>query len=224
MRLFILLLLLSCSYQNTLLGQLSSLNKEGHKRIQDFIKKASGVYNNKAQADTTQNPLLRLSEIRAFRIWTHKKNDYWMSIGWYQPNFPEQPMGEKIFHIKSFENDTLWVDCYSWKEPNNKKLLLQWKEKHPYKKQQLDDLMNDGCGNYIVKNKDGSYELKTIENQICAFDNPMAPFDGLFFHFVFDAKGTQMDIYDKNYKGKNVIFHYMDAPMLMRQTASINKF
>ncbi|MFT5647880.1 MAG: hypothetical protein ACI976_002575, partial [Aureispira sp.] len=44
-----------------------------------------------------------------------------------------------------------------------------------------DSLVNDGCGNYIIKNAAGGYELKTIENKICAFNNPMAPFDGLFF-------------------------------------------
>jgi len=200
-----------------LFAQKSSFSQEGQNCIQDFIKKASGVYNNTTQADTATSPLLRLSEIRAFQIWTNKKKEYWMSIGWYQPNFPEQPMGEKIFHIKSFENDTLWVDCYSWKDPMDEKLLLQWRKKHPYKKQKKDDLVNDGCGNYIVKNALGGYELKTIENEICAFNNPMAPFDGLFFHFVFDSKGQKMDIYDKNYKNGKVIFHYVDAPMLMRQ-------
>jgi hypothetical protein len=220
MKLIYTLTLLICCCSFNLIGQKSSFNKEERKQVQDFIKKASGVYNNEAQADTAKSPLLRLSEIRAFRIWTNKKKEYWMSIGWYQPNFPEQPMGEKIFHIKSFESDTLWVDCYSWKEPNNEKLLLQWRQKNPYKKQKQDDLVNDGCGNYIVKNAGGGYELKTVENEICAFNNPMAPFDGLFFHFVFDGKGEEMDIYDKNYKNGAVIFHYTDAPMLMRLKAT----
>lgn len=194
-----------------------SFDKAERKYIQNFIKTVSGVYNNQVQADTATSPLLRLSEIRAFRIWTNKKKEYWLSIGWYQPNFPEQPMGEKIFHIKSVTNDTLWVDCYSWKNPTDENLLLQWRQKCPYKKQRKDDLVSDGCGNYIVKNSDGDYELKTIENQICNFNSPMAPFDGLFFHFVFDAKGKRMDIYDKNYKKGNVIFHYVDQPMLMRK-------
>jgi hypothetical protein len=70
-----------------------------------------------------------------------------------------------------------------------------------------DSLVNDGCGNYIIKNAAGGYELKTIENKICAFNNPMAPFDGLFFHFVFDSKGKKMDVYDKNYKNRKVIFY-----------------
>jgi len=217
MKLLNLFILLLCFSITTLVGQKNVFNKTEKKYIHDFIKKASGVYNNKSQADTAQSPLLRLSEIRGFRIWTNKKKEYWMSIGWYQPNFPEQPMGEKIFHIKSISNDTLWVDCYSWKEPMNEALLLQWHQKCPYKGQNKEDLNNDGCGNYIIKNALGGYELKTIENQICAFDNPMAPFDGLFFHFVYDSKGHKMDVYDKNYKNGKVIFHYADAPMLMRQ-------
>jgi hypothetical protein len=210
-------LLLCFSITTTLTGQKNIFNKKEKKYIQDFIKKASGVFNNKTQADTAQSPLLRLSEIRAFQIWTNRKKEYWMSIGWYQPNFPEQPMGEKIFHIKSISNDTLWVDCYSWNDPMNKELLLQWRQKCPYKKQKKHDLTNDGCGNYIVKNAAGGYELKTVENEICAFNNPMAPFDGLFFHFIYDSKGQKMDIYDKNYKNKKVAFHYVDAPMLMRK-------
>lgn len=213
------LLLLLCFSATTLVGQKKTFNKKEKNYIQTFIKKASGVYNNKAQSDTAKSPLLRLSEIRAFRIWTNNKKEYWMSIGWYQPNFPEQPMGEKIFHLKSFENDTLWVDCYSWKNPMNEELLLQWREKAPYKGQKRDSLVNDGCGNYIIKNAEGGYELKTVENEICALNNPMAPFDGLFFHFVFDSKGQKMDIYDKNYKNGKVIFHYADAPMLMRQVS-----
>jgi hypothetical protein len=207
-----------CSFNS--IAQKSSFNKTERKHIQDFVKKSSGVYNNEAQADTTENRLLRLSEIRSFRIWTKKKKEYWMSIGWYQPGFPEQPMGEKIFHIKSFENDTLWVDCYSWKEPADQTRLLQWLEKNPYKEQKQEDLVNDGCGNYIIKNELGGYELKTVENEICTFNNPMAPFDGLFFHFVFDSKGQEMDIYDKNYKDGNVIFHYANQPMLMRKKSS----
>lgn len=221
MKLFYVFPLLLCFCTITLFGQKNSFSKQEKKHIQHLIKKISGVYNNKSQADTTKSPLLRLSEIRAFEIWTHKKKEYWISIGWYQPNFPEQPMGEKIFHFKSCANDTLWVDCYSWKNPMDEKLLLQWRQKHPYKDQKEEDLVNDGCGNYIVKNAAGGYELKTVDNEICAFNNPMAPFDGLFFHFVFDAKGTKMDIYDKNYKDGKVIFHYVDAPMLMRKTTSI---
>lgn len=217
MKLFNLLILILCFSCTTLIGQGNSFNNKEKKYLRDFVKKTSGVYNNKAQADTAQSPLLRLSEIRSFRIWTNNKKEYWMSIGWYQPNFPEQPMGEKIFHLKSFVNDTLWVDCYSWKDPMNKDLLLQWRKKCPYKAQSQDDLVNDGCGNYIIKNSSGEYELKTIENQICAFNNPMAPFNGLFFHFIFDEEGQEMNIYDKNYKDGNVIFHYTDAPMLMRK-------
>lgn len=217
MKLLHLFTLLLCFSVSTLIGQKKAFNKEEKKYLRDFVKKTSGVYNNKSQADTAKSPLLRLSEIRAFRIWTNKKKEYWISIGWYQPNFPEQPMGEKIFHLKSFTNDTLWVDCYSWKEPMNEELLLQWRQKCPYKKQKKDDLVHDGCGNYIVQNASGGYELKTIEGEICAFNNPMAPFDGLFFHFVYDSKGQKMDIHDKNYKNGNVIFHYVDAPMLMRK-------
>lgn len=220
MKLLHLFTLLLCFSVSTLIGQKKAFNKEEKKYLRDFVKKTSGVYNNKTQADTAKSPLLRLSEIRTFRIWTNKKKEYWMSIGWYQPNFPEQPMGEKIFHLKSFTNDTLWVDCYSWKDPMNEELLLQWRQKCPYKKQKKDHLAHDGCGNYIIKNASGGYELKTIEDEICAFNNPMAPFDGLFFHFVYDSKGQKMDIHDKNYKNGNVIFHYVDVPMLMRKRAA----
>ncbi|MFT5647881.1 MAG: hypothetical protein ACI976_002576 [Aureispira sp.] len=127
MKLLGLFILLLCFFATTLVGKKKTFNKKEKNYIQAFIKKASGVYNNKAQSDTTKSPLLGLSEIRAFRIWTNKKKEYWMSIGWYQPNFPEQPMGEKIFHLKSFTNDTLWGDCYSWKDPMNEELLLQWR-------------------------------------------------------------------------------------------------
>lgn len=216
MKLFTLLIFL-CLYTSTLVAQKSDFTKEERKHIEAFVEKASGVYNNKAQADTAKSPLLRLSEIRAFRIWTHKKKEFWMSIGWYQPSFPEQPMGEKIFHFKACKSDTLWVDCYSWADPTDEKLLLQWRKRHPYKKQKQESLVNDGCGNYIVKNSAGEYELKTVEDEICAFNSPMAPFDGLFFHFVFGKEGQKMDIYDKNYKNGNVIFEYTNAPMLMRE-------
>ncbi len=198
-------------------AQYSKFSPEQKQTIETFIKQTTGVYNNKQQADTAKSPLLRLSEIRAFRIWTHKKNEYWLSIGWYQPGMPEQPMGEKIFHIKEFEEDKFLVDCYAWKDPSNEKLLLQWRKKHPYRKQRKSDLVNDGCSNFLTINETGAYELKTAEGEICAFNNPMAPFDGLFFHFVYGDKGKKMDIHDKNYKNKQVIFHYVDAPMQMRK-------
>lgn len=222
MKNILLLLFLSFYCSISLLAQ-QRFSKEQKIIIEDFIKKASGVYNNKAQADTTKSPLLRLSEIRAFRIWTQKKNEYWLSIGWYQPNVPEQPMGEKIFHIKSFEEDRFMVDCYSWKNPMDEELLLQWRKKHPYKKQKKEDLVNDGCRNYLIKNPAGEYELRTLEGEICAFNNPMAPFDGLFFHFIFGENGKKMDIHDINYKNGQVIFHYIDAPMRMRKLKNATK-
>lgn len=219
----ILFLLLSLTFYCLVCSAQQRFSKEQQQTIEDFIKKASGVYNNKAQADTSRSPLLRLSEIRAFRIWTHKKNEYWISIGWYQPNVPEQPMGEKIFHIKSFEQDRFIVDCYSWKDPMDEELLLQWRKKHPYKKQNKDDLVNDGCGNYLIKNSAGEYELKTVEGEICDFNNPMAPFNGLFFHFIFGENGKKMDIHDINYKNGQVIFDYVKVPMRMRKLKAIAK-
>ncbi|WP_264793253.1 redoxin domain-containing protein [Aureispira anguillae] len=210
-----------CWLSATSIAQKNTFSKDEHKKIQTFIQQISAVYNNQAQADTTENPLLRLSEIRIFEIWTHKKNEYWLSIGWYQPDFPEQPMGEKIFHIKSIRKDTFELDCYSWTDPSNSSYLLQWKEKHPYKKKKLEHLTNDGCQNYVVKNSSGGYELKTLKDQVCAFNNPMAPFDGLFFHFIFDPTGQKMDIYDKNYKAGKVLFHYLNTPMLMRKTTPV---
>lgn len=219
----ILFLLLSLTFYCFVCSAQQRFSKQQQQTIEDFIKKASGIYNNKAQADTSRSPLLRLSEIRAFRIWTHKKNEYWISIGWYQPNVPDQPMGEKIFHIKSFEQDRFIVDCYSWKNPMDEELLLQWRKKHPYKKQNKDDLVNDGCGNYLIKNSAGEYELKTVEGEICAFNNPMAPFDGLFFHFIFGEEGKKMDIYDINYKNGQVLFDYIRVPMKMRKLRKITK-
>lgn len=188
--------------------------------LESFMKNVTGVYDNKTQADTTKNPLLRLSEIRAFRIWTHKKDEYWISIGWYQPGVPEQPLGEKIFHIKSFDGEKYLVDCYSWKDPMGENMLVQWRKPQPYKIQTENDLVNDGCSNYLMKTAEGNFELKTMEGEICAFNNPMAPFDGLFFHFIFDDKGNKMDIHDINYKNEQVIFHYIDAPMEMRKVAA----
>ncbi|MFK7798428.1 MAG: hypothetical protein AB8E82_13330 [Aureispira sp.] len=211
----LLLLFTSCCLTLSLSAQQQIFTKAQVKEIKKFIKNAAGVYNNKAQADTTKNPLLRLSEIRTFRIWTHKKKEYWVSIGWYQPGVPEQPMGEKIFHIKSFEDGKFILDCYSWKDPTNEALLLQWLKRHPYKQQTKDALVHDGCTNYLIKTEQGNYELKTLEGDICNFNNPVAPFDGLFFHFIFGKNGKKMNIHDINYKDKKVIFHYIDAPMRM---------
>ena len=211
----LLLLFTSYCFALSLSAQQQAFSKTQIKEINQFIKNASGVYNNKAQADTAKSPLLRLSEIRTFRIWTHKKKQYWLSIGWYQPGVPEQPMGEKIFHIQAFEQDKFIVDCYSWKDPTNKDLLLQWRKKHPYKKQHKNDLVHDGCTNYLVKTAEGAYELKTAEGEICNFNNPSAPFNGLFFHFIFGQKGKTMNIHDINYKNKQVVFHYIDTPMRM---------
>jgi len=208
------MLLLSLS-TTTVNAQIETFTSEQKEEITKFIKTISGVYNNQAQSDTTQSPLLGLSEIRAFEIWTHKKNEYWISIGWYQPNFPDLPIGEKIFHIKSASNDTLWLDCYSWGNTEDEELLLQWQKKHPYEKQKIDALVNDGCESYITKNSRGHYELKTVEHQICSFNNSIAPFDGISFYFVFEGKA--INIYNKNYKKELVVFHYEDAPMLMQK-------
>lgn len=212
-----LVLLIGLLVLNVSLGQSQHFNRIEKRALRVLAKHITGVYNNQEQADTTQNPLLRLSEIRAFRIWTHRKKDYWFSIGWYQPGVPEQPMGEKIFHVKAYEDGKFLVDCYSWKDMNAEGMRLQWRKRRPYKAQTISDLTEDGCTNYLTIEGDGRYVLKTQDGEICAFSNPMAPFDGLYFHFVYDEEGQKMDIYDKNYKGDQVIFHYMDTPMCMRK-------
>lgn len=205
---------------SSLSAQNETFSPQQEEYITTFIKSISGLYNNQAQADTTSNPLLRLTEIRIFPIWVNKKNDYWFSIGWYQPNFPDQPLGEKIFHIQSISHDTLLVDCYSWENPYDEKLLLQWMEKKPYAKQKFSDLVNNGCKNYLVKDANGRFNLKTFENQICSFKDPLAPFDGIFFDFIFE-EGT-MDIYDKNFKEKKVLFEYTQSPILMKKVEQIH--
>lgn len=204
----------SCLITNTVIAQ--NFTKDEVKNIKKFFKAATAMYSNKVQAEAVNDPTLGLSESRFFPIMKHKKQEYWMSIGWYLPGEPDKPLVEKILHANKNEDGQIYFDVYSFPKDFEDRKFLEWKKKDPYADlDPIEDLTQDGCKLILTfDEKKKIYLLKAEEENPCSVYAPLAPFDKIWFHFEFGA--TRMTVYNKHYTPEGKLFiDYKDKPFLM---------
>jgi len=197
-------------------GNAQNFTKDEAKIIKKFFKASTAMYSNKVQAEAVNDPTLGLSESRFFPIMRHKKDEFWMSIGWYLPGEPDKPLVEKILHANKNEDGQIYFDVYAFPKDTEKRTYMEWKKKNPYADlDPIEDLTQDACKLILTFQEDTKiYLLKSEEGNPCYVYAPLAPFDKIWFDFKFSP--TRMTVYNKHYTPEGKLFiDYTDKPFLM---------
>lgn len=82
-------------------------------KIKKIEKTFTGNFDNKAQADTTQNKMLGHQQVRVLRIWKKKyKGEYWMYSGWFYAGDENNPFQEVAYQVVEMLGDTMVMQGY----------------------------------------------------------------------------------------------------------------
>lgn len=197
-----------------------NFSKDELKFIKKFSKAITGFYDNKKQAEETDIPYLQHTHSLMFPIMKHKKDEFWFSIGWYQPGVMDKPMGEKILHLNKMEDGKFWIDVYSIPPDMEDRPFMEWKKSNPYGELNVNDLAKDNCKMMLTEKEDGSgYIMQNPEGTSCPLPTPVGNFNAVWFQFEFNRK----NFVSKNKHLKpdgSVAFEYTDTPLMMLKIKS----
>lgn len=173
-----------------------------------------GEFTNKRQADTAQLPALAIQqELIAIPIWTERKGEYWIYIGWFKHGQSERALAQSIFRLTKENRDTFVLSQYTL--PNledNNFYSLEWKKAHPFGDLKPKDLLlPDGCTNRIVESAPNVFEVLEDEDPC-----PRDVSDAIqFYDFGNSYTPEIINNYTRYYdKDKNFLFGYQ-RPMGM---------
>ena len=130
-----------CEATNQLLGQLI------------------GLYNNKAQSDTSNSPLYQPQETRIFRIMEGQKDQYWLYWGWFAAGLNGRALEERILHIKDYQAGVWELEVYL--VPEKYRHASVWREPKPLYKLKPKDLILERCQAKIEPKGPQAYQLSS---------------------------------------------------------------
>ncbi len=113
-----------------------------------------GEFTSKRFAEAATDPVLTIEqELITVPIWTERKGEYWMYLGWFKHGQPEQPLVQLIMRLTKVNRDTFRLDQYSLPNPEaHNNYSLEWQKPHPFRDLRPKDLiLPDGCYNLIVE-------------------------------------------------------------------------
>lgn len=89
-----------------------------------------GEFTNKRQATTAEDPGIAIEqEMIAIPIWTERKGEYWVYIGWFKHGQPERALAQCVFRLTKDSRDTFRLAQYSLPNPEgNNYYSLEWKK------------------------------------------------------------------------------------------------
>lgn len=167
-----------------------------------------GEFSNKKFASSTEDPMLAIEqELIAIPIWTERKNEHWIYLGWFKHGQPEHALVELILHLKKQNRDTFRLDQYLLpKMDNPNHYNLEWQKPHPFRDLRPKDLvLLEGCYNLIVETE--PYAFHQLSH-----DNPCEYFvSDAIRYFDYECKYTPESVTDMSRyfdKDKNFLFGY----------------
>lgn len=126
-----------------------------------------GEFTNKRHATDTNDPTLAIEqELIAVPIWTERKNEHWIYVGWFKHGQPERALAQGIFRLTKENRDTFRLAQYLLPQPEaNNYYSLEWKKVQPFKDLKPKDLiLPDGCDNLIVEKESNVFHVLSDEN------------------------------------------------------------
>ena len=126
-----------------------------------------GEFTNKRNAAATDDPTLAIEqELIAVPIWTERKNEHWIYVGWFKHGQPERALAQGVFRLIKESRDTFRLVQYNLPQPEaNNYYSLEWKKLHPFRDLKPKDLvLPEGCDNLIVEESPNVFHVLSDEN------------------------------------------------------------
>lgn len=150
-----------------------------------MINQLSGLYNNKAEADTATSQLRAPQEFRVYRVF-EEQEEYWLYWGWFSANMPDFPLEERLVKVVSQDGHNWTLQSYYI--PTHQGFGREWEKRKPFASIDLKKLEESDCQSYIEQT------ATTIRwhSEPCKRKSAMLPFDYARMDFTFDKKGGKM--------------------------------
>lgn len=163
-------------------------------KLEKMRKLFSGHVSNKAQADTSNNPMYSYQEIIFVPFWQKRKNEYWIYWAWIAGDQPELLLSEGIMQLSRHNRDSILAQHYNPPTELKGKLQFEWAKEEPFAKYSPKDLEELPCKSYIYELEGKRDEFAFTADEPCfAFDfNPLGEIQGMKIVFRF----TPETIYD----------------------------
>ena len=96
----------------------------------------TGHFSNKAQADTTNLPILAEQELICQRIWEKRfPKEYWLHIAWFPADFYKRPLAQALLKLEPLQGDTISMMLYNLPELEAKDYYEgEWFKAKPFEK------------------------------------------------------------------------------------------
>lgn len=120
------------SYNNTLSAQ-----QKQSLLVQNFVKTATGVFDNQKSLETQQIENLPNSKLRrqlalCYPIWEDCKDAHWMYFGWFSPQDKSNALEEMFIRILEDEKGNLIAQWYKLPPQAKKEDAQEWQKDKPF--------------------------------------------------------------------------------------------
>jgi len=186
--------------------------KESNNRLEEITNLWVGHFSNKDFVEKSNNEMNVEQEIIGRRIWAENRiGEYWVYLGWFQTNYYESALSSNISQIVRISPDTALIVSYRIKDGIDigKYEWIKDKPFHNLKRNDI-EICGEGCGSYIVKSKDGAYDV--ITKTPC-----YSPISDQLKYYTLDAKMNKEGIiFDTKFLDDkfNTLVHYTDNAFL----------
>jgi hypothetical protein len=201
----ILALVVAMLFNASLALSQNEIAKKPTARLLDHIV---GLYNNKAQSDTSTSALYRPQETRIYRILGHRENEYWLYWGWFAAGLPDRPLEERLVHIVEQEGDRWQANIYFVPEQYQK--TKQWNETRPFRGLEPAKLEKDKCDCTILAVARDNYKMESTPCRAIGAISERANFFTLSMLIKNGWMSSNTSFLDKD---KNEVFHHQGSIM-----------
>ncbi|WMX14957.1 hypothetical protein [Aureispira sp. CCB-E] len=196
-------------------------NKNTNNRLEHITNLWVGHFSNKMSIEKGYADTNVEQEIIGRRIW--KKNrfgEYWIYSGWFQAGAYESALSSSIAQITKVSPDTAFIAFYRIKDRVEVD-AYEWQKDEPFDNLKPSDLENcgEGCGSYLVREKDGSY--RAIAKNPC-----YSPISAELKYYKIDAKLKKTSIvFNTKFLDEqlNVLVHYKDNTFFRFNKSELEK-
>ena len=136
-------------------------------KIERIYYTICGEFSSKNFAANATDPMLAIEqEIIAVPIWTERKGEYWIYLGWFKHGEPAHPLMQLVLRLNKVSRDTFRLDQYLLPNPEaHNDYSLEWQKPHPFRDLKPKDLLlPEGCQNLMVEEEPNVFHLLSDDN------------------------------------------------------------